>query len=96
MNRVLLLLLPSWCSLCLCGESWAGDWPQFRGPGGAGVGNEAGLPDAWSATEHVRWRADLPGRGVSSPIIVGVYPSVVLDLLRTSLDQLNQIVIPHL
>ncbi|HEY3305212.1 MAG TPA: NADH-quinone oxidoreductase subunit M [Candidatus Binatia bacterium] len=29
-------------------------------------------------------------------IIVGVYPSVVLDLLRASLDQLNQIVIPHL
>jgi NADH-quinone oxidoreductase subunit M len=29
-------------------------------------------------------------------IIVGVYPSVVLDLIRASLDQLNQIVIPHL
>jgi NADH-quinone oxidoreductase subunit M len=29
-------------------------------------------------------------------IIVGVYPSVVLDLLRASLDQLNQVVIPHL
>jgi NADH-quinone oxidoreductase subunit M len=29
-------------------------------------------------------------------IIVGVYPSVVLDLLRASLDQLNQVIIPHL
>jgi NADH:ubiquinone oxidoreductase subunit 4 (subunit M) len=29
-------------------------------------------------------------------ILVGIYPSVVLDLLRASLDQLNQIVIPHL
>jgi hypothetical protein len=29
-------------------------------------------------------------------IIVGVYPNVVLDLLRASLDQINQIVIPHL
>ncbi len=29
-------------------------------------------------------------------IIVGVYPSVVLDLISASLDQLNQIVIPHL
>jgi NADH-quinone oxidoreductase subunit M len=29
-------------------------------------------------------------------IIVGVYPNVVLALLRASLDQLNQIVIPHL
>jgi NADH-quinone oxidoreductase subunit M len=29
-------------------------------------------------------------------ILVGVYPSVVLDLLRASLDNINQIVIPHL
>jgi NADH-quinone oxidoreductase subunit M len=29
-------------------------------------------------------------------ILVGVYPSVVLDLLRASLDNLNQIIIPHL
>ena len=29
-------------------------------------------------------------------IIVGVYPSVVLDLLRASLDQINQVIIPHL
>ena len=29
-------------------------------------------------------------------ILVGIYPSVVLDLLRASLDQINQIIIPHL
>ncbi len=29
-------------------------------------------------------------------ILVGVYPSVVLDLLRASLDNINQIVVPHL
>jgi NADH-quinone oxidoreductase subunit M len=29
-------------------------------------------------------------------ILVGVYPNVVLDLLRASLDQINQIVLPHL
>jgi NADH-quinone oxidoreductase subunit M len=29
-------------------------------------------------------------------IILGVYPSAVLDLVRSSLDQLNQMVIPHL
>src|SRR5436190_1739601 len=29
-------------------------------------------------------------------ILVGVYPSVVLDLLRTSLDGINQVVVPHL
>jgi len=29
-------------------------------------------------------------------ILVGVYPSVVLDLLRTLLDGINQVVVPHL
>src|SRR5262247_2132976 len=29
-------------------------------------------------------------------ILVGVYPNVVLELLRASLDQINQIVLPHL
>jgi NADH-quinone oxidoreductase subunit M len=29
-------------------------------------------------------------------ILVGVYPNVVLDLLRASLDHINQIVLPHL
>jgi outer membrane protein assembly factor BamB len=55
--------------LLAAGLGWAGDWPQFRGPGGTGVGDETGLPDTWNATEHVRWKADLPGRGVSSPAI---------------------------
>jgi hypothetical protein len=27
---------------------------------------------------------------------VGIYPQVVLDLLRASLDHINEIVIPHL
>lgn len=49
----------------------AGDWTQFRGPGGSGVSEETGLPIRWSATESVRWKADLPGRGVSNPVIAG-------------------------
>jgi outer membrane protein assembly factor BamB len=64
-------LIALWFSLGLCGASWAGDWPQFRGPGGSGVGAETGLPDRWSGTENVRWRADLPGRGVCNPVIAG-------------------------
>ena len=29
-------------------------------------------------------------------IIVGIYPAVVLDMLRATMDQINQIVLPHL
>jgi outer membrane protein assembly factor BamB len=48
-----------------------GDWPQFRGPGGTGVGGETGPPLHWSGSDGLRWKADLPGRGVSSPVIAG-------------------------
>jgi outer membrane protein assembly factor BamB len=50
---------------------WASDWPQFRGPGGHAVSDETGLPDKWSETENIRWKAELPGRGLSSPVIAG-------------------------
>lgn len=50
---------------------FAEDWPQFRGVGGAGVSDEKGLPVAWSSTDNVAWRTELPGPGASSPIVVG-------------------------
>ncbi len=53
------------------GAASAGDWPQFRGPGMAGVSDEVGLPERWGPAENVRWKAALPGRGVSSPVVVG-------------------------
>ena len=46
-------------------------WPQFRGPNGSGVADEAALPVRWTTAEHVAWVADLPGRGWSSPIVWG-------------------------
>jgi outer membrane protein assembly factor BamB len=49
----------------------AEDSPQFRGPAGRGVSKEAGLPVQWSAKENVRWKASLPGRGLSCPVVVG-------------------------
>lgn len=51
--------------------STAGDWPQFRGPDGEGHSAEKNLPLTWSETEHVGWKAELPGLGWSSPAIVG-------------------------
>jgi outer membrane protein assembly factor BamB len=47
------------------------DWAQFRGPGGAGISGETGLPTAWSSRENLVWRTKLPGPGTSSPIVVG-------------------------
>jgi outer membrane protein assembly factor BamB len=45
------------------------DWPQFRGPGGSAVSEERRLPVRWGPKENIRWKVDLPGRGLSSPVI---------------------------
>ena len=47
------------------------DWPQFRGADSTGVSDNVGLPDRWSETENVEWKADLPGRGWGSPVVRG-------------------------
>lgn len=49
----------------------AGDWMQFRGPGGNARSDDKGTPDKWSETENVVWKTKLPGLGTSSPITVG-------------------------
>lgn len=49
----------------------AGDWRQFRGTESNGLGDDVLPPTQWSPTENIAWKADLPGRGLSSPIIVG-------------------------
>jgi outer membrane protein assembly factor BamB len=49
------------------------DWPWWRGPARNGVA-AAGAPPPpvrWGETENVVWRASVPGRGHSSPIVVG-------------------------
>jgi len=49
----------------------AENWPQWRGPGGNGVSAEKGLPSEWSATRNIAWKAEIPGRGHSSPVVWG-------------------------
>jgi outer membrane protein assembly factor BamB len=55
--------------LLLAATGLAGDWPQFRGPGGTGISDEKGLPVKWGPAENVRWKAELPGRGASAPVV---------------------------
>ena len=47
------------------------DWPQWRGPNGQGIAYQSKVPIEWSETKNIAWRAQLPGRGWSSPLIVG-------------------------
>ena len=49
----------------------AASWPQWRGPSGQGVSEETNLPSEWTATRNIKWKAAIPGRGHSSPIVWG-------------------------
>ncbi len=47
----------------------ADNWPQWRGPAANGTSTESGLPERWSDTENIAWKANLRGLGISSPIV---------------------------
>ncbi len=44
-------------------------WPRLRGPDGQGTTFDTELPLHWGPRENVVWKADIPGRGNSSPVI---------------------------
>lgn len=55
---------------CLASTSADGDWNGWRGPHGDGT-CEGTPPLEWSEDKNVRWKAELPGLGLSSPIVCG-------------------------
>ncbi|TWT98037.1 outer membrane biogenesis protein BamB [Botrimarina colliarenosi] len=63
MKPMLLLLAGASCA--------ASEWKSFRGDGSS-YAPDAAPPTQWSVQqgENVAWTADLPGRGVSGPIVV--------------------------
>src|SRR5262245_27490417 len=54
-----------------CGPIVAADWPQFRGPRGDGTAEAQNLPTTWGGFGSIAWQTEIPGRGWSSPIVVG-------------------------
>src|SRR5438094_5037896 len=65
MIRPLLLCL---LSLPLSLPLFGADWSRFRGPNGSGIA-EGELPKI--DPKKPLWKVEIPGRGVSSPIVVG-------------------------
>jgi outer membrane protein assembly factor BamB len=46
-------------------------WPQWRGPGGLAISGETDYAEEWGPGRNVAWKAPVPGRGLSSPIVWG-------------------------
>jgi len=70
-SLTLLLFLATFLVQSRAGAATEGAWPQWRGPSGQGTSNEKNLPEQWSANVNIKWKASIPGRGHSSPIVWG-------------------------
>jgi outer membrane protein assembly factor BamB len=55
---------------CLAPSVRAEDWPEFRGPTGQGIA-KGELPTTWGKDKNIIWKQAIPGKGWSSPIVVG-------------------------
>lgn len=69
MSRIAILLQVATLSWSF--SLHASDWSQWRGSDGQGHAEGAIYPTTWSDTQHVAWRTEIPGRGWSSPVIMG-------------------------
>jgi outer membrane protein assembly factor BamB len=48
----------------------AEQWSRFRGESGRGIAG-VNIPATWSDTQNLAWKTKLPGKGSSSPVVVG-------------------------
>ncbi|MCG8650235.1 MAG: PQQ-like beta-propeller repeat protein, partial [Pirellulales bacterium] len=70
-SRIPIALLAILCPLLHCPSYGQAVWPSFLGQGSSADLQANHLPLKWSPTENQRWKAQLPGKGQSSPVIWG-------------------------
>ena len=52
-------------------EATDANWPQWRGPAGLGLSAGVRYADDWGPDKNIAWKAEVPGRGLSSPVVWG-------------------------
>ncbi len=68
-DRIPLLFLAT--AALLTGSPAQAEWHRFRGPNGNGyIAGNPKVPTEFNA-ETLAWKAPLPGRGLSSPVVIG-------------------------
>jgi len=68
---ILLFGLMSLTHYVIAQEDDMKQWSQFRGPLASGIIESANLPDKWNVStgENVKWKVEIPGLGLSCPVI---------------------------
>lgn len=69
MKRMLMVAVATITLLGMPLLTPADNWPQWRGPTGAGASAEKDVPTTWAADKNVAWKLPLPGMGGSTPIV---------------------------
>jgi hypothetical protein len=64
------------------------DWPWWRGPLRNGVADQVAVPVTFSETDQVIWKTPVPGRGHSSPTVVG---NRVFLTTATTAEQIHEV-----
>ena len=64
-----IILMTVLASVDVYGESVDNHWPTWRGPDGTGAAKNGNPPINWSETENIKWKVEVPGESVSSPVI---------------------------
>lgn len=67
-TRIVQAIAPIGLALLLTATARA-DWTRFRGPNGSGI-SSSDAPTEFGAEKNLMWKLELPGQGVSSPIVV--------------------------
>jgi outer membrane protein assembly factor BamB len=62
------------------------NWPGWRGPDANGVAPHGDPPLNWDEATNIKWKVEIPGRGVSTPIIWAdqVFVSTAIDTGRVA------------
>ena len=69
-NAILLTILLVGAPLIPAQVSNQAHWPQWRGPFFNGMAH-GDAPTNWSDTTNIKWKTDIPGKGLSTPVIWG-------------------------
>lgn len=69
-SLVLSVMLLSLAAAAMVQAQSDAHWPQWRGPFFNGMAR-GDAPTVWSDTKNVKWKAEIPGRGFSTPVIWG-------------------------
>ena len=76
--------------VCFASQLSASDWPGYRGPTGEGLSNDTKVPTEWNDKKNLKWKIKMPGKGFSSPIVVGDYAFVTCYSDAENLENLKR------